>query len=979
MNVRRLPGAAWPLGRGWLALVALALLAPAAIAQVARGNIYGKITDQQGGVLPGVTVTLSGPLGTRTTTTDTSGGYRLLGVDQGTHTLSVSMAGFGTTNRQVVIRTGENVDIDFALKVAALQETVEVSAETPVVDPKKLGTATVISKSELEGIPTSRDPWALMRTIPGVSVDRVNVAGSESGQQSNFVAKGADPKDSIWSIDGVVITDMAAIGSSPDYFTFDSFEEVNFSTAGSTVDVATGGLGINLAAKRGTNAYHGTINGYFTHDDLQWSNIPAELVGDPRLQGSDKADHTQQIFDWSADVGGPILKDKLWFYGSYGDNDIRVKRLNQSQDKTVLSTYTAKLNWQATPNDMVSLFWFQGGKSKIGRTGSAGSLEHLDGTLWDQGKAWPGQPHGLTKLEWNRTFGPSFFMNLKGSLYNTGFDLVPQGGLESDRWIIDNVNAQGRGTAYGQFFERPQKTVTADASYFANGLGGNHEIRFGGGFRTVSSTTTRTNPGLKLNGRYNPTSTRVRIWRDASTEAQADYWDGYLSDTYTKDRLTLNGGLRFDRQTSMKKPSQIAGNPLGNGLLPAVDFAGDSTPPVVWNTVSPRLGITYALDASRKTVARVSGGLYRGQMPNTDASWNNPLGNAYVEYDWRDTNGDDTVEPNEIDYSHLRSFLGIDPTNPSNLASTYTIDPNYHANKDYELVAGLDRELAPNLAVSVAYTYRKSTDLTATQLLWGYYWYPWVGVTRADYQPGEAFCANGYCTTPLVLNDAVFDRADVTTGAVLTNRKDYNRTYSGLELSLVKRLSNKWMGRVAFSLNDWREHLGSQFYSGQDGVSTANPNRTYYDSQTDGGVVAAYGAGSGKVYFNNAKWQLNANLLYQLPWQMEVAGNLFGRQGYPNPIYAQLDNGSLDGVFPVLADNTQMDTQRLPDLWDLDLRVAKSVKIGSTRLQLTAEMFNVLNSGTELTRVNDFSASAYQRLDEILAPRIVRFGARLQF
>jgi hypothetical protein len=972
MTVRR-------LRQSGLALLCALVLASSALAQVARGTLYGRIADEQGGALPGVVVTLSGALGTRTTTADATGAYRMLDVDQGSHTLTVSLAGFATASRQVVVRTGDNVNIDFSLKVAAVEETVEVSAETPVIDPQRVGTATVISRDELEGIPTSRDPWALMRSIPGVTVDRVNVAGSESGQQSQFVAKGSDPKDSVWSIDGVVITDMAAIGSSPDYFTFDSFEEINFSTAGSGVQVATGGLGINLAAKRGTNDFHGTFNGFFTHDDLQWSNIPDELVGDPRLQGNDKADHTQQIFDWSGDLGGPILKDRLWFYGSYGENDIRVRRLNQSSDKTRLTTYTAKLNWQATPNDMVSLFWFQGGKEKIGRTGGAGGLAHLDGTLWDQGKAWPGNPHGLTKLEWSRSFGPTFFLNVKGSLYNTGFSLAPQGGLEDDRWIIDNVQAEGRGTAYGQFYERPQKTLTADASWFANGLGGGHEIRFGGGFRRVGSTTTRTNPGLKLNGRYNATSTRVRVWRDASTESEADYWSGYLSDTFTKDRFTLNAGLRFDHQASIKKPSQIAGNPLGNGLLPDVDFAGDSEAPVAWTTVSPRLGLTLALDESRRTVARVSGALYRGQMPNTEASWNNPLGNAYVEYDWSDANGDDTVQPGEIDYSRLRGFLGVDPGDPDALESSYTFDPDYHANKDYEVVAGLDRELAPNLAASVAYTFRKSTDLTATQLLWGYYWYPWAGVTRADYAPGEAFCASGYCTTPLVLDDAVFDRPEVTTGAVLTNRNDYSRTYHGLELSLVKRLSSKWMGRVAFSLNDWREHLGPQFYGGQDGASTGNPNRNYYDSQTDGGVVAAYGAGSGKVYFNSARWQLTANLLYQLPWDVEVAGSLLGRQGYPNPIYAQLDVGSLDGVYPVLADGTEMDTERLPDLWNLDIRVAKAVKIGPTRVQLSAEVFNAFNSGTELTRINDFSADAYRRLDEILAPRIVRFGARVQF
>lgn len=972
MTVRRLTTAG-------VALIAALALAPAAFAQVARGNLYGKVTDEQGAVLPGATVTLTGALGTRTAASDATGGYRILNVDQGTHTLTVSLASFATVRRQVVVRTGENATIDFALKLAGVQESVEVTAETPVVDPRRVGTATTITKDELASIPTSRDPWALMRTIPGVTVDRVNVAGSESGQQSQFSSKGADSKDAVWAIDGVVITDMAAIGSSPDYFTYDSFDEVNFSTAGSGVSVATGGLGINLAPKRGTNAFHGTANSYFTHDKLQSSNLPAGLIGDPRLQGSDKADHTDQIFDWSADLGGPLVKDKLWFYGSYGENDIRVRRLTQSQDKTRLTSYNAKLNWQPTPSDMLSLFWFQGGKEKIGRTGAAGSLSHLEGTLWDQGKAWPGNPHGLAKLEWNHTLGPSFFVNFKGSTYNTGFDLVPQGGLETDKWVIDNVNAEGRGTGYAQFYERPQKSVTADASYFATALGGSHEVKFGGGWRNVKSSSSRVNPGEKIQARFNPTSTRARFYRDSFSETEGVYWHAYASDSFSLSRLTLDLGLRFDHQTSHKNPSQIAGNALvPDGLLSEIDFPGDSEPPVTWDTLSPRLGATYALDAERKTVARASLALYRGQLGNFEAGWTNPIRTSFIEYDWKDTNGDQVVQTPEVDFSRIRNFSNVNLDDPASLTSTFSFDPGYHANKDYQAVVGLDRELAPNLAASVAYTYRKSTDLTATQLLWGYYWYAWAGVSPSDYQPGEAFCASGYCTTPLVLSDAALERADVTGGAVLTNRKDYSRTYQGLELSLVKRLSNKWLGRVSFSLNDWREHLGPGFTTGVGG-GAGSPNRTYYDSQTDGGVVASYGAGSGKVYFNNAKWQLNANLLYQLPAGFEVAGNLFGRQGYPNPIYANVDLGALDGTFPVLADGTEMDSERLPNLWDLDLRLAKTVKLGATRVQLSAEVFNAFNSATELTRVNDFSADAYRRLDEILAPRIVRFGARLQF
>lgn len=199
-----------------LALLAAVGFAPAARAQVAStGNIYGTVKDESGAVLPGATASLTGAFGTRSTTSGTNGDFRFVNVDHGTHQLRVALTGFTGVTRSVTVVTGQNLELGFTLKVASVEERVTVTGDTPVVDTKRVGTATTISKDELVQIPSSRDPWALMRTVPGVIVDRVNVAGSESGQQSNFFSKGADGKDSVWSLDGVIITDMAAIGASP--------------------------------------------------------------------------------------------------------------------------------------------------------------------------------------------------------------------------------------------------------------------------------------------------------------------------------------------------------------------------------------------------------------------------------------------------------------------------------------------------------------------------------------------------------------------------------------------------------------------------------------------------------------------------------------------------------------------------------------------------------------------------------------------
>jgi hypothetical protein len=960
-----------------LGLIAVLAFAPAVSAQIARGNIYGKASDETGAVLPGVTVTLSGTFGTRTTTTGAGGEFRFLNVDQGRHELLVTLTGFTTLKREVLVQTGQNVELEFVLTVAGVQETMVVTAETPVIDTKKVGTATVVSSEELGKIPSSRDPWALLRTVPGVIVDRVNIAGSESGQQSYYTAKGSDQKDSVWSIDGIVITDMAALGSSPGYYTYDTFDEINVATGGSSAATATGGLGINMVTRRGTNQFKGSFGGYFTHNDLQWGNVPSELRSDARLQGNDKADHTEQIADWSADFGGPILKDKLWFYGSYGRNDIRVVNLNQQRDKSVLANASAKLNWQATENDMVSAFWFSNSKEKIGRLGAfSGVGTYLDGTRWDQGNYYPRHPHGLSKLEWNHIFSPNFFLNTKGSYYSTGFSLEPQGGLEDSRWVLDNINRQARGTAQAVFYLRPQTTLQADASWFRDALGGSHEIRFGFGWRLVGGSSETTYPGNKARAAFNPTSTRARFYRDSFTDADGEYWSGYLADTFNKGRLTLNLGLRWDLQRSRNNESSIEGNPLIPNLLPGLSYQGSAGEwPVSWNTISPRAGLTYALDESHKTLVRASYAWYAGQLQNSYASVVNPVGAAFLEYDWRDLNGDETVQLGEVDFSRLRNSSGVDPQNPSAVGEDPDrFDPDLAANRDHEAIVGIDRELAPNLVVSAAYTWRRAYDLMPMQLMLPY-WYPWVGIRSSDYARGETLCANGYCATPFVLNEAALERPDVTGGIYFTNRDGFAWNYNGVELSLVKRMSNKWMGRVALSWNNWTEDVEPA------AVSLSTPTSLVTDPKIDGGIVVSYGAGtSGKTYYMNAKWSLNANMLYQLPAGFEIAANVFGRQGYPNPAYAVLDLGALDGFQNVLATSTEQDTQRFPDLWDVDLRLAKSFSFGERlRLTLSTEMFNVFNSNTEMNRINDFDSSAYRRLDEILAPRIVRFGARVSF
>src|SRR5580765_2505563 len=412
----------------FMAALSLALLITgSATAQVQNGNISGTVKDQQGGVLPGVTAVLRGVDATRSTVSDASGEFRFLELAPGPYTFTFSIEGFQTIIREnLIVEVGKNVDVALAMKVAPIKETVTVVAPTPLLDAKQTGTATNITAAELRNIPTSRDPFALMRSGPGVLVDRVNIGGNETGQQSNFTMKGTRPQDAVWTLDGVVVTDMTLAGASPTYFNFDNFQEIQVSRSGQDITQPTGGLGMNFVVKRGTNMFHGAFRGYLGNDGMQAANVPSELAA-LGVDG-DHADHVRQMSDYGFEIGGPIVANRAWFYGSFSNQDIQLvyRTAPTVVDKTDLHNPNLKLNWQATKNDLFSFLYFDGYKTKANRSpGTTGIINNAPTALLHQQNAYTsGRPHGLWKIADDRVVGSNMFVSGKYAYYNTGFMLT---------------------------------------------------------------------------------------------------------------------------------------------------------------------------------------------------------------------------------------------------------------------------------------------------------------------------------------------------------------------------------------------------------------------------------------------------------------------------------------------------------------------------------------------------------------------------
>ena len=264
-----------------VAVMALCLISFAgfAQAQVYTGRIDITAKDGTGAVLPGVTVDLVG-VQAGNAVTDSRGEAHFLNLPPGKYAVTAKLSGFNNyKNDNVPVGAGSVVPLTVTLTVGNVATSVEVKAETPVLETKKVAVQTNVSLDELQGIPTSRDPWVILQTVPGVIVDRVNVGGAESGQQSNFQAKGARGGDNTWNMDGVPITDMAALGCSPTYYDFDMFQEMQVTTGGADVTTGTPGAGMNFVLRSGTNRFRGSARYYFENDGMQSDNVSAAIVG----------------------------------------------------------------------------------------------------------------------------------------------------------------------------------------------------------------------------------------------------------------------------------------------------------------------------------------------------------------------------------------------------------------------------------------------------------------------------------------------------------------------------------------------------------------------------------------------------------------------------------------------------------------------------------------------------------------------------
>ncbi len=1025
-------------GRGVPALVVLLMLvglAPAARAQQQTGNLYGTVSNELAGLLPGVRVELTGIGAPRIQSSDSQGKFRFLGLDPGVYKLNLSLDGFKTLEyKEVDIRVAKNTTLALQLVAASgqpdpgtvISDVIVVTNESPLLDERKITTGTTVSRVELEKIPTARDPWAIVTQTPGVLSDRVNVGGSESGQQAMFRAPAVSDAENSFSIDGVVITDMAAVGSSPTYYDFDQLEEVQVSTGGSDIEKISAGASLNLVTKRGTNTPRGSTRFLVTkaakelgvfeqgtpdlQSDLENGDGNGGCEGCVQTLNGTPGNQTNEVLDFGFEAGGPIVEDRLWAWGSYGRNDIKQFAQNGDSDNTLLENSAIKINGQATEATSLVGSWNRGDKVKTGRR--PGSNFSADST-WNQSG-----PTEIWKLEGTQVLSSSLYVTGLFSYVDGGFQLVPQGAAVGDSIPVTGeplLDTDGiwKNTYLQIGTTRTTDNWQADGSYFFDTGHLSHELKFGVSYRKFDDVSSDAYPGrgvahltceaLGTCGLDQlipiPGDDLALVIQQPESPVSQEYTAGWLQDTLTFGDWTLNAGLRYDLQKGKNEASSIAANEAFPDLLPAKEFGGND-PGFEWKTFSPRLGATYALGSERKTLFRASYSRFAGQLQTGDILQVNPLGFTVLQAWYDDANGNNFFDPGE-DYA-LASASGFDPNDPGALVSPNAVDSDYSPSLTDEIVLGAEHALRPEFVVGVDLTWRKVQDLAVFR--------PYIidetGTKRLatvdDYVPSNAVCSaadpscNGFVRsngqdipnlpdgTPWEAQFFGYRPGITDSGGTLLTNGDSTREYLGGALTFTKRLANRWMARGYFQYGkaDWSFGDQDRFYDNPTDETGA------FDGTADdpnGGLYVVQSAGSGPFenVFVQANWSANINGLYQVapekPWGFNIAGNLLARQGYPLP-YAWTENLP-QGLGDVTASAVRsVDQYRADNIYDVDLRVEKDMAFtDSLSGILSLDAFNVLNETYVMGRDVSLDTPQANFVTQSLSPRIFRLGFRLSW
>jgi outer membrane receptor protein involved in Fe transport len=937
-----------------LAALAIALATPA-LAQRTTGGFSGTVKDATGGTLSGVTVSVSGPniVGTQAATTNEQGFYRITNLPPGEYQLVFSLSGFKTvTRRGLRVTVGSTIEENGALEVSQIQESVEVLGESSTIDTTSNEIGSNYGREWVDNAPLRRNSFFdLVAAAPG------SLQGDDGGNAQRTMVYGSSYDENSFQVDGVDITD--------NYFNealaepnVDAIEEIEILSLGAPAEYGnlTGAV-YNIVTRQGTNDFHGDAGFYLQTDGMTSDNTknivnPDGTFLDACPEGGMRCPWTRDKYnDFSAQLGGPIVKDKLWFFASYGNQ--RDYYWDPGVDSTNALTavrgrtdrYFGKLNWQISPHHkVVGTFHLDDKNDDQGL-----SLNSSPTTAATRTQKTPTPGLGYTGILSDRTVLEVRYSGFYGDVTMGPTD--PAQPRDLTRFYDVDTGSNSGGHYYWYDLGPTRTTLTAKVSHMADKfLGAGHDFRFGVQYSAASApglvgyndliyTYSQTDPSYAYGIAYTPFS------YSGDTRAVGVFFDDTIR---VNDRLTLNAGIRYDYQKAFSaERDQLdeQGNPTGTTFSQTDYFT--------WNTLSPRLGFSWKLTADGKTMLKGHYGRYHRAVATGEYA--NKLGPSitpvYVgPYDLA------TNEFGDLTLSRSNENLGFDP----GYSSPY-ID---------QFIGSLERELRPGLGVQLNYVYKRGRNFAAWEDITGEYArVPYVDELGSD-PTGRTIELYQLQSDPEARQFRI------------TNPPDFDSDIQAASLALFKRMTGKWQMTASAT---WMRATGS-LQEGQGGAGEAGSGVGIIQR---GGIQFRQFGQDPNNFVNvdgrlksDITWQFKVQTTYQLPAGFLVSANFSARDGahLVRRTRALKDITLVPENRPILL-QPRGENGRLQDVVILDARLQKDFRLGGKlHLAVFADALNLLNSDTTQGVVTSLvESSSYLYPLQPLTPRRIMLGAKFKF
>ena len=944
-----------------LILLAWALLAASSLASAqgpGDGSFEGVVRGPGGLVLPGVTVRLSGPaiLGPRAAITDVDGSYRFPALPPGTYTVTCSLLGYHTLRRDgILVAPGQALVLELALALGPQPETTPESGGPPVVEAKATGAAATFGRKQLDDVPSATNMWAVLENSPGIQLRGYDVGGSHKGRQTPYETFGIRGQNRIVN-DGVNTTE--GTGHAGGYYDYYAIDEVQVTPHGTGVEMSTPGVQVVATWKRGHNRFSGLAHGDFGGGDLTSDNIDEDL----EARGGTPA-KTREFYEYHLDLGGPIVKDRAWFYVAH--NRFFLDRAVSGQDPSIatevadLDMFTGKVNVRLTDRDQLIGFGHWSFKQEPNR---GLSLTVPPESVLAQ-ESWT----RLFKAEWQRTWSDRLYSSIMVGYFGYEWEMVPRADPGARPPRLDTATSMQSGAGWAPFTSsrwKPQST--GHFSYHLPTQGsGSHDLKLGWDWQIDRNGPSFSDASGAIryldNSAYGKATSIPDVFVDrilfanVPNQGETDHnqhTDLFVQDVWrVNDRLSLTLGLRVGRQDVYY--TDTGNDPLQTDVFTPIKASGSDV--IKRWSAAPRVGAAIDLTGRGKSVLKAYFGRFHANL-GSGLEEANPGGRSLRVYEFLDLN-ENGLYDGRHELGDLLEASG---------GGAAPIDADFELPYSDELSLSFEQELAADLGVRLSFVYKRYRN----------WWDGDVNVAQALNLTNQVTATCSGC--PLGLDGSTINLLTIPDGQSLlvdprimnvpllptTGGENTDMSFTTWQVALTRRFRDDFFLSASFD-KQFRDELRSPDASTS--PFTADP--------------------LGQEWFQNHSLDVanrqdtrywNAKLLtrYVAPHEFGLALSARYQSGFP---WAPVQRLRVPNVGTKAILLTDMDENRSEDVVVVDFRLDKSWTFGERyRVTVIADVYNLLNVNPATNFIVD-TGSRFEDAIEWLPGRALRLGLRFQF